>query len=131
MSKVAQISVEDATQHGKKSLKELSRLIVEIQADINEPVAHIVIMSAQQFNRINLLLHGNDVFVGTIRSLVGRLLATVQRTNPHHHPLIPVIDQMVALVTGQRAPAPAQPEPARALVAVPDEARPPEPGEQG
>lgn len=106
MSKVAQISVEDATQHGKKSLKELTRIIGEIQADIGTPVTNIVIMSSLQFERVNLLLRANDAFVGTMRALVGRLVAELQRTNPHHHPLFPIVDQMVDLVTGK----PSEPE---------------------
>lgn len=141
MSKVGVMTVEDATQHGKKSLKELARVITEIQNDIGVPVSRVVIMSLHQFERINMLLASNEVFVAEARSITGRMLAEMQRTNPHHTPLFRHLDTLVDLVTGKRpapVPVPDEPRPAPEPlqpVIVPDDdddtGRPPEPGELG
>ena len=74
MSKVAQITREDMTQHGKKSLKQIDKMLKVIEEDLGEPITMVVMMSAQQLHRINALVRGSEVLLHSVREITGHML---------------------------------------------------------
>lgn len=101
MSKVAQITREDMTQHGKKSLKQIDKMLKVIEEDLGEPITMVVMMSAQQLHRINALVRGSEVLLHQSREIAGRMLELQSKGQPLDSQVAALIDLVTAPLAGK------------------------------